>query len=167
MGTLAQAHGCRNMVCLPAVSEPALHVEVEGSGPVVVLGHGFGGSARNFLPQARALQTRYRVVRFDARGHARSGAPDDPRANGPEAFVGDLARVLDRVGAERAVVGGLSMGAGVALRFALAHPDRVDGLVLAGFPADARTPGSFSAVALEFADAIERDGLEAAGARFV
>src|SRR5439155_14083990 len=86
---------------------------------------------------------------------------------GPETFVGDLLRVLDQVGAERAVVGGLSMGAGIALRFALAHPERVDGLVLAAFPAGARTPGSFGKVALEFADAIERDGLEAAGARFV
>src|SRR5439155_1234249 len=53
-------------------AEPRLHVEVEGSGPVVVLAHGFGGSARNFLSQARALRDRYRIVRFDARGHARS-----------------------------------------------------------------------------------------------
>ena len=149
------------------MGEPALHVEVEGSGPTVVLGHGFGGSARNFLPQARALSAHYRVVRFDARGHARSGAPDDPHAYEPEAFVGDLGRVLDCVGAERAVVGGLSMGAGIALRFALAHPERVDGLVLAACPPGAGTPGSLAKIAFEFAAAIERDGLEAAGARFV
>ncbi len=66
-----------------------------------------------------------------------------------------------------AVVGGLSMGAGIALRFALAHPGRIRGLVLAAFPAGAATPGTFASVAYEFADAIERDGLEAAGARFV
>jgi len=134
---------------------------------VVVLGHGFAGSARNFLPQARALRDRYRVVRFDARGHARSGAPEDPAAYGPDAFVADLGRVLDRAGAERAVVGGLSMGAGVALRFALAHPERVRALVLAAFPPGTGTAGSISAIALAFADAIERDVLEAAGARFV
>src|SRR5437762_10255447 len=151
----------------PMSAEPRLHVEVEGSGPVVVLAHGFAGSARNFLPQARALRDRYRIVRFDARGHARSGAPAEAAAYTPEAFVADVGRVLDQVGAQRAVVGGLSMGAGIALRFALAHPERADGLVLAAFPAGARTPGSFSAVAREFADAIERDGLEAAGARFV
>jgi pimeloyl-ACP methyl ester carboxylesterase len=149
------------------VEEPALHVEIEGGGPVVVLGHGFGGSARNFLPQARALRDRYRVVRFDARGHARSGAPEDPAAYGPDAFVADLGRVLDRAGAERAVVGGLSMGAGVALRFALAHPERVRALVLAAFPPGAGTAGSIAAIAHAFADAIERDGLEAAGSRFV
>ena len=147
------------------MEQPRLHIEVEGSGPVVVLGHGFGGSARNFLPQARA--DRYRVVRFDARGHARSGAPSDPAAYTPEEFVADVARVLDEIGAERAVVGGLSMGAGIALRVALAHPERVQALVLAAFPPGAEVQSSFSAVARDFADAIERDGLEAAGARFV
>src|SRR5438552_7970287 len=148
-------------------AEPRLHVEVEGSGPVVVLAHGFGGSARNFLSQARALRDRYRIVRFDARGHARSEAPAEASAYTPEAFVADLGRVLDQVGARAAVVGGLSMGAGTALRFALAHPERVEGLVLAAFPPGAGAPGTFAAVAADFADAIEREGLEAAGARFV
>ena len=150
-----------------ANTEPALHVEAEGDGPVVVLGHGFGGSARNFLPQARALRDRCRIVRFDARGHARSGAPAEAAAYTPEAFVADVSRVLDGVGAARAVVGGLSMGAGIALRFALAHPERVRALVLAAFPPGPRTAGTFAAVAHAFADAIERDGLDAAGARFV
>lgn len=149
------------------MGEPRLHVEVEGDGPVVVLGHGFGGSARNFGPQARALRGRYRIVRFDARGHGRSEAPADPAAYGPEAFVADLGRVLDQVGAERAVVGGLSMGAAVALRFAVEHPARVRALVLAALPGGADAPESFATNALAFADAIERDGLDAAGERFV
>src|SRR5213078_3384169 len=59
------------------------------------------------------------------------------------------------------------MGAGTALRFARAHPGRAQGLVLAGFPPGAGAPGTFSAIAADFADAIEREGLEAAGARFV
>src|SRR5438093_3663572 len=155
------------MVASAAVDDPALHVDVDGSGAVIVLGHGFGGSARNFGPQARALGARYRVVRFDARGHARSGAPADPRAYTPDAFIADLGRVLDRVGAERAVVGGLSMGAGIALRFALAHPERVRALVLAAFPPGAGAAGTFAAVAHPFAEAVEREGLDAAGARFV
>lgn len=147
------------------VSEaPPLHVDVDGDGPVVALAHGFGGSARNFGPQARALRDRWRVVRWDARGHARSGAPDDLTAYAPDLVVDDLRRVLDQVGADAAVVGGLSMGAATALGFALAHPGRVRGLVLASYP-DVAT-GGLSRVALPFADAIERDGLEAAGAAF-
>ena len=144
-----------------------LHVEAEGAGPALVLGHGFGGSARNFRAQARAFKDRARVVRFDARGHARSDAPIDPAAYTPDAFVDDLGRVLDGAAAASAVVGGLSMGAGIALRFALAHPARTRALVLAAFPAGADTAGSYASVADEFAAAIERDGLEAAGARYV
>jgi pimeloyl-ACP methyl ester carboxylesterase len=67
------------------------------------------------------------------------------------------------VGAPRAVVGGLSMGAGTALRFALAEPARVRGIVLAAFP----SPSGTAAFAERFADAIERDGLEHAGAEYV
>lgn len=146
---------------------PRLHVEAEGAGPLVLLGHGFGGSARNFRGQARALADRFRVVRFDARGHARSDAPDDPAAYTPAAFVADVGRVLDAEGVERAVVGGLSMGAGIALRFALAHPARTRALVLAAFPAGAEQPGGYAAVAVRFADRVEQDGLDAAGAEFV
>src|SRR2546422_10643930 len=124
-------------------AEPRLHVEVEGSGPAVVLAHGFGGSARNFLSQARALRDHHRIVRFDARGHARSEAPAEASAYTPEAFGADLSRVLDQVGARAAVVGGLSMGAGASLRFALAHPERVYGLWLDAFPSTACAAGTF------------------------
>jgi pimeloyl-ACP methyl ester carboxylesterase len=58
------------------------------------------------------------------------------------------------------------MGAAVALRFALAHPERVRALVLAAHPGT-REDGGFAAVAGEFAAAIDAEGLEAAGERFV
>jgi pimeloyl-ACP methyl ester carboxylesterase len=149
------------------VAAPRLHVDAEGAGPAIALLHGFGGSARNFGPQARALRGRWRVLRWDARGHARSEAPADPSAYAPEAFVEDVTRVLDAAGVRDAVVGGLSMGAGVALRFALAHPERTRALVLAAFPPGAERAGTFAAVAREFADALESEGVDAAGARFV
>jgi pimeloyl-ACP methyl ester carboxylesterase len=144
-----------------------LHVEVDCTGPPVVLAHGFAGSARNFGPQARALRDRYRVVRYDARGHARSEAPDDPSAYTLAALADDLGCVLDQVGAAEAVVGGISMGAMTALAFALDHPARVRGLVLASLPASSQSGAGLGHVARAFADAIERDGLEAAGARYV
>lgn len=147
-------------------SAVALHVERVGEGRPIVLGHGFGGSARNFRPQARALGGHSRFVLFDARGHARSEAPSVPEAYLPECFVSDLGRLVDEGGEQTSVVGGLSMGAGIALRYALAYPDRVRALVLAAFPRGAGEGGS-KAWSVAFADAIERDGLEAAGARFV
>jgi pimeloyl-ACP methyl ester carboxylesterase len=152
------------------VSDPIparLHVDADGQGPVLLLAHGFGGSARNFLPQARALRDQYRVLRWDARGHARSEAPDDPDRYEADCFVADAGQVLDESGATRAVVGGLSMGAVTALHFSLAHPERVRALVLASFPAEPGSPHGISGIALALADAIERDGLEAAGRRFV
>ena len=138
-----------------------LHIEVDGDGPCVALAHGFGGSARNFRRQARALRPRYRAAVFDLRGHARSGAPEDPRAYALGALAGDFERVLERAGAERACVGGLSLGAALALRFALERPARVEALVLASYPAFGG-----GARARAFAEAIERQGLAAAGERF-
>src|SRR5258705_889459 len=150
---------------------PRLHVDVDGAGPAIVLAHGLGGSARNFGPQMRVLKDRYRVIRYDARGHARSDAPHEASAYTPATFVDDMGRVLDDAGektpGDAAVVGGLSMGAGTALRFALAHPARVRGLVLCAFPAGADDPEGFAAKALRFAETIERDGLEAAGDVYV
>jgi pimeloyl-ACP methyl ester carboxylesterase len=144
---------------------PPLYVEASGEGENVLLAHGFGGSARNFRPQLRALRGRYRTIVYDARGHARSGAPVAAADYAPDCFVADLGRALDAAGAARAVVGGLSMGAGVALRFALAHPGRVQGLVLASFPAGAGLGAAARAAA--FARALDEEGLLAAGERFV
>lgn len=114
-------------------AEP-LHWEATGSGTPVVFAHGFGGSARNFGPQVRALQSRYRVGVFDARGHARSPSEDDPRLYTLAGFVEDWHSVLDGMGVARGVLGGLSMGAATAAHFALAEPERVRALVLASFP---------------------------------
>lgn len=128
--------------------------------------HGFAGSARNWRPQQRALRDRARVALFDVRGHARSDAPQEADAYRPACFVADVARVQDRLGVERTVVGGLSMGAGIAARFAVAHPDRTSGLVLVSIPPGAEEGTRQRGWALAFAEALERDGLEAAGARF-
>jgi pimeloyl-ACP methyl ester carboxylesterase len=156
-----------------ARGEPRLHVEESGEGPLLVLAHGFAGSARNFRPQVRALRDAWRVRSYDARGHARSEAPEDPAAYRLAAMVDDLGRVLGEDEREPAVIGGLSMGAAVALHFSLhlsrhfaqAHPARVRALVLAAWPADRDTAGE-RAFGLRFADAIDREGLEAAGERY-
>jgi pimeloyl-ACP methyl ester carboxylesterase len=143
-----------------------LHVETHGAGPAVVLAHGFGGSARNWRPQLRALKGEYTLHAYDARGHARSAGIARVEEARAEAVVADFAAVADAASAAPLVAGGLSMGAATALRFALAHPARVRALVLMAPPAGARSGRGVSASALAFADAIERDGLEAAGARF-
>ncbi len=148
--------------------QPKLHIESLGSGPALVLAHGFGGSARNFRPQARALQDALRVVTYDARGHARSEAPPDAALYTLAELAGDFARVAEQASAEPLLAGGLSLGAATALDFALRQPERVRGLVLAAYPSGATTPDSARRRwALGFADAIGERGLDQAGSEFV
>jgi pimeloyl-ACP methyl ester carboxylesterase len=143
-----------------------LHVETHGAGPPVVLAHGFGGSARNWRPQLRALKDAYALHVYDARGHARSPTIERASDARADAVVADFTAVASRAGAAPVIAGGLSMGAATALRFALAEPARVRALVLMAPPAGAASRRGISASAREFADAIEREGLEAAGTRF-
>jgi pimeloyl-ACP methyl ester carboxylesterase len=148
----------------PGDGDVALHVESYGSGPPVLFAHGFGGSARNFRGQARALEQDHQSLLYDARGHARSAAPEAAAAYEPACVSDDVGRVLDSAQAERAVLTGLSMGAGVVMRYALSHPERVRALVLAAPP---RGSDEQLAWASAFADAIESRGIESAGAEFV
>lgn len=73
------------------------------------------------------LCQRFKVVRYDRRGYGAT-----PAAAAPFASVDDLAAVMKAAGIEHATLVGSSAGGGVAVDFALAHPDAVDGLVLAG-----------------------------------
>jgi pimeloyl-ACP methyl ester carboxylesterase len=150
------------------MAAPGLHVEVHGpaAAPGIVLAHGFGGSARNWRPQLRTLRARWRVVVYDARGHARSEAPDEPAAYRMSELIADLLHAGEASGDPRPVLGGLSLGAAVALGAVLVQPERARALVLASHPAGPGSGRGVAASALAFAEAIERDGLEAAGARF-
>jgi pimeloyl-ACP methyl ester carboxylesterase len=142
-----------------------LHVEAKGQGPTIVFSHGFGGSARNFRPQVRALGGTHHVVAYDARGHGQSEAPDAAEEYTLERLVDDFERVADEHGGGRPVVAaGLSLGAATALAFARRRPERVSRLILASPPAAGATRREW---ALDFAQAIDADGLESAGARFV
>jgi pimeloyl-ACP methyl ester carboxylesterase len=96
----------------------------------VLLTHGFGESADMWAPNLPALAAERQVLRWDIRGHGRSGAPDDPSRYSEELSVGDMLAVLDAAGAERAVVGGLSLGGYLSLAFQHRHPERVAALML-------------------------------------
>lgn len=107
--------------------------DVHGDGPPLLLVHGMGLDRRMWDPNMAALTARHRVVRCDLRGFGRTPPP----AEGTYSNAGDLRALLDELGIERAAVCGLSMGAGIALELAIAHPDAVAALVLV----DADLPG--------------------------
>ncbi|MDF1503179.1 alpha/beta fold hydrolase [Roseisolibacter sp. H3M3-2] len=106
-----------------------LRAESRGSGPAVVLVHGGLVDARMWDAQVGDLARDHRVVRYDLRGAGRSS----PAVEG-WSHVDDLHAVLDTLGVARATLVGLSLGGAVATEYALAHPDRVSGLVLVGAP---------------------------------
>jgi 3-oxoadipate enol-lactonase len=111
-------------VALVDVNGTGLWVEDEGEGPAVLFVHGGLGDSRLWEPQAKALAHRFRCVRYDLRYWGRSESPAVEFS-----FLDDLFGVLDRLGIERAALVGLSLGGGLALDAALAHPERVWALV--------------------------------------
>jgi pimeloyl-ACP methyl ester carboxylesterase len=116
-----------------------VHYRDEGprDAPPVVLIHGFSASLHAWEPWRARLGDRYRIVTLDLPGHGLTRAPDD-YAPATERSVAVVDAVTGQLGLQRFVIGGNSMGGGVAWAYTLAHPDKVRGLVLvnaAGWPA--------------------------------
>ena len=112
----------------------SIHYEVHGptdnKAPPILLSHGYGATSRMWDGQVAAFADRWRLILWDMRGHGQSGDPRDPSAYSQALSVADMAAVLDAVGVERAVIGGLSLGGVMSLAFHLAHPERVRALML-------------------------------------
>lgn len=103
-----------------------IRYHLEGEGPDVVFLHGFSLDMRSWDPQIEALTKRFRVLRYDLRGFGQSSLP-----SGAYDHCKDLAALIERFGLVRPVLVGLSLGANIALRFALEKPDMICGCLLA------------------------------------
>lgn len=100
-----------------------------GSGPVVVLLHGYPFNRSLWRAQVTALQENYRVIVPDLRGHGATAIMPGPATM--EQMAGDIAGLLDNLNIEQATIGGLSLGGYVALAFYRLFPFRVLSLILA------------------------------------
>jgi 2-succinyl-6-hydroxy-2,4-cyclohexadiene-1-carboxylate synthase len=141
-----------------------LHVAASGSGPSVVLLHGFTGSSETWTPLRQKLETAHRVIAIDQPGHGRSSSPPDSRRYRLDRFASDLAFVFDSMKIERAVVIGYSMGGRAALRFTVEQPDLVAGIVLESTSpgiADPHERSDRRASDAALAADIEHDGIKA------
>jgi pimeloyl-ACP methyl ester carboxylesterase len=114
-----------------------LSVDVRGSGPVLVWGHGLTSSRQRedelgglFGWAGLADEGRATVVRYDARGHGRSAASGDPADYRWPSLALDQWALVDALGLDHPVLGGASMGAATALHAALVRPAEVAGLLL-------------------------------------
>ena len=96
--------------------------------PTVVLSNSLGATHRMWDRQVAALSARYRVIRYDTRGHGNSPVPAGPYSI--DDLADDLLGLLDRLELQRAHVVGLSLGGMTAMRLAIREPSRVDKLVL-------------------------------------
>jgi len=146
-----------------------LYYEVHGSRgdrPPLLLSHGYSATAEMWAPNVAALSADRQVITWDIRGHGRSDAPPDLARYTEELAVGDIAALLDRVGADGAVIGGLSLGGYLALRFHLRHRERVVALVLCDTGPGYRRAeprAEWNAMAARRADQLDREGLAALG----
>jgi len=105
-----------------------INYEIEGDGPVVTFSHPLACNLSMWDEQARALKGRYRVLRFDTRGHGQTSAP--AAAYSLDQLADDLKGLLDGLGVATTHFVGLSMGGMVGQVFALKHPAMVQSLVL-------------------------------------
>jgi 3-oxoadipate enol-lactonase len=108
-----------------------------GVGPAVVLIHGYPFNRSLWTEQTDALTSRCRVVTPDLRGFGESEASEGPATM--NLMAEDVAKLMDHLGIDQAVIGGLSMGGYVALAFVKRFPSRVKALVLADTRAQADT----------------------------
>jgi pimeloyl-ACP methyl ester carboxylesterase len=115
-----------------------LHMRDEGprDAPVIILAHGSNASLHTWEPWVASLKGKWRVVSFDFPAHGLTGPSASGIYNGAN-YVRVVDELATHLKIDRFVLAGNSMGGGVAWRYALAHPNKVAGLVLvdaAGFP---------------------------------
>ena len=107
-----------------------LFAQVEGADDAspLVLGNSLGTTFSMWDPQVSALARRFRVIRYDHRGHGRSPVPPGPYEI--DDFADDVIELLDRLEIATASYCGLSIGGMVGITLAARHPDRIDRLVV-------------------------------------
>jgi pimeloyl-ACP methyl ester carboxylesterase len=121
-----------NSVNVTRISGPAGSLVVSDggrAGPPVVLVHSLAGNSTHWARQLAHLRPKHRAIALDLRGHGQSEPPKDGDYS-ITGMTGDIEAVVDTLSLDRFVLVGHSMGGGVALSYAGAHPEGVVGLLL-------------------------------------
>lgn len=112
-----------------------INYEIEGSGPEVIMVHGFAADIEANWRITRVVDTlkaENRLVMMDCRGHGKSDKPADPAMYGAK-MVDDITNLMDHLGIEKANFMGYSMGSRLSLELLLAQPERFKSVILGGF----------------------------------
>jgi 3-oxoadipate enol-lactonase len=134
-----------------------LYHEITGpdDAPPLVLSNSLGSNLSMWDPQVPALSERFRVIRYDQRGHGRSPVPDGPYSI--DDVGADAVALMDRLGIERAHFCGLSLGGMTGMWLAIHAPERVDRLALLCTSAQLGPPSNWA----ERAALVREKGTEA------
>jgi len=108
----------------------AIHYEVHGNGPALLLSHGYAATCRMWDGQIGALRDRFRVIVWDMRGHGQSDSPTEAEAYSEATTVGDMHAILEACGEADAVIAGLSLGGYMSLAFHARHRAKTRALML-------------------------------------
>lgn len=125
-----------------------VHMRDEGApdAPVLVLLHGSNADLHTWDAWTDQLKGQYRIIRLDQIGHGLTGA-DAKGDYSPQGFANRLAQVVDALGVQKFALAGNSMGGGIAIRYALDHPERLSALVLvdaSGAPVTEKPKGNLA-----------------------
>jgi pimeloyl-ACP methyl ester carboxylesterase len=116
----------------------AIHSTVKGDGPTIIFVHGWTCDESSWESQVDAFAQDYRVVTLDLPGHGQSDVPEKAEDFSVDLFAAAVEAVRAELGAEKVVLVGHSMGAGVIRKYALNYPEHVAGLVAVDRPLDVR-----------------------------
>lgn len=144
-----------------------LYYEIAGSGDPLVFVHGNEGDCRHWDAQFEDFAKEFRVVRYDVRGFGRSSHPAEGEAY---ADYADLAQLLDHLHIKTAHVAGWSMGSGIAVDFAVAHPERTRSLIPVGPWVNGQSSAATTALTenmIKVGEIFARDGHAAALSAFM
>src|SRR5260370_32758978 len=162
--TINPAWGSAWEAAMPKINRNGVEIyyEAHGSGPTLLLTHGYSSTSSMWQGQIEAMSRHHKLVLGARRGRGQSDYPADPQNYSEALTVADMAALLDEVGAENAIVGGLSLGGYMSLAFYRAYPDHVRALLIIdtgpGFKKDDARE-AWNKRAHDTAERFEREGL--------
>jgi pimeloyl-ACP methyl ester carboxylesterase len=111
-----------------------IHYVTKGSGPLVVMIHGFPDFWYTWRNQIPELSKNYQVVAIDQRGYNKSDQPEGVENYAMPKLVADVAAVIKHFGKEKAIIVGHDWGGAVAWSFAMMKPEMTDKLIVLNLP---------------------------------
>src|SRR5262249_25795633 len=111
-----------------------IHFVTRGAGPLVILTHGIPGFWYDWRNQMPALAKHFQVAAINQRGFNRSDQPEGVENYALDRLIGDLDAVRKHFGRPKATIAGHDSGGWISWRFAMAHPEKTERLVVLNLP---------------------------------